>query len=117
MSDLSNLPFEVCHKDSPAVDQQQATALLEQLAGWDIHVIDGIPQLQRVYRFKNFVNAMLFANRITELAEQENHHPSILVEWGKLRLTWWTHTIKGLHKNDFIMAARSDDAFQERDGE
>ena len=111
MSDLSNTPFQVCHKDTPTVAKEQAAVLLAQLPGWEIKTINGIEQLQREYKFRNFVDAMAFAGRITDLAEQENHHPSILIEWGKATLTWWTHTINGLHQNDFVMAARSDKAY------
>lgn len=111
MSDLSNTVFEKLQKDTPALTEQQAARLLQQIPDWEIKTRDGVRQLQRGYSFKNFVDAMAFANRITELAEQENHHPSIQVEWGKATVTWWTHTIKGLHQNDFVMAARSDRAY------
>lgn len=111
MSDLSNTAFEKLHKDTPSLTEQQAAALLEQIPDWEITTRNGVKQLQRSYSFKNFVDAMAFANRITELAEQENHHPSIQVEWGKATVTWWTHTLKGLHQNDFVMAARSDRAY------
>jgi len=111
MSDLSNTAFEKVQKDTPVVTEQQASTLLAQVPDWEIVSRDGVQQLQRSYRFKNFVDAMGFANRITELAEQENHHPSILVEWGRARVTWWTHSIHGLHQNDFVMAARSDRAY------
>ena len=112
MSDLSNTAFEVCHKDCSPLTGEEAKKLLAQIPEWDIKNIDGVSQLQRTYRFSNFVDAVAFANRITELAEQEDHHPSILLEWGKATLTWWTHTIKGLHQNDFVMAARSDKAYE-----
>ena len=111
MSDLSNTAFEVCHKDCTPVSESEAQALLAQIPEWRIKTIDGVQQLQREYSFKNFVQAVEFANRITELAEQEDHHPSILLEWGKATVTWWTHTIDGLHQNDFVMAARSDRAY------
>lgn len=111
MSDLSNTAFEKLQKDTPSLTEQQAAALLEQIPDWEITTGNDVKQLQRSYSFKNFVDAMAFANRITELAEQENHHPSIQVEWGKATVTWWTHTLKGLHQNDFVMAARSDRAY------
>jgi 4a-hydroxytetrahydrobiopterin dehydratase len=53
-----------------------------------------------------------FTNKIGSIAEVENHHPLIITEWGKVTLDWWTHKIGGLHKNDFIMAARSDELYQ-----
>ncbi len=61
-----------------------------------------------MFKFKDFVQAGAFTNKIAEIAEQEGHHPAILTEWGKVTVTWWTHKIKGLHRNDFIMAAKTD---------
>ncbi|MBV9691739.1 MAG: 4a-hydroxytetrahydrobiopterin dehydratase [Ktedonobacteraceae bacterium] len=67
-----------------------------------------IKWLERVFTFKNFVEALAFSNKVGELAEQEGHHPALLSEWGKVTVTWWTHAMKGLHKNDFVMAACTD---------
>ena len=111
MSELSNTPLQVCHKDSPPVPTKDTGELLGQLPDWQIKNIDKVQQLVKVYTFKNFVEALAFTNRVGELAEQENHHPSLLVEWGKVTVTWWTHLISGLHKNDFIMAARCDELY------
>ncbi|NOR79778.1 MAG: 4a-hydroxytetrahydrobiopterin dehydratase, partial [Methyloprofundus sp.] len=58
--------------------------------------------------FNNFVDAMAFTQKVSVLAEDENHHPTILTEWGKVTVCWWSHKIKGLHVNDFIMAAKTD---------
>jgi len=55
---------------------------------------------------RDFVVALALTNRISELAEAEDHHPAILTEWGKVTVTWWTHAINGLHPNHFIMAAK-----------
>ncbi len=65
-------------------------------------------RLQRVYRFENFADALAFTVRVGELAESERHHPSLLTEWGRARVTWFTKKIKGLHRNDFVMAAKTD---------
>lgn len=67
--------------------------------------------LQRVYQFPDFQQAIAFANSIGEIAEAEGHHPALLTEWGKVTVTWWIHAIKGLHHNDFIMAAKTDEAY------
>lgn len=69
---------------------------------------DGVAMLGRTFKLSSFVAALELANRVGELAESENHHPRLIVEYGKLDVSWWTHTIGGVHKNDFIMAARSD---------
>ena len=79
-----------------------------QVPEWRIVEIDGIKRLERVFKFKNFAEALKFTNQIGELAEGEGHHPAILTEWGRVTVTWWTHKIKGLHRNDFIMAAKTD---------
>jgi 4a-hydroxytetrahydrobiopterin dehydratase len=69
---------------------------------------DGIPRLERQYRFRSFVDALAFTNRVGEIAEAEGHHPAILTEWGRVTVSWWTHKIRGLHRNDFVMAAKTD---------
>ena len=82
---------------------------MAQLPQWDIVQQDGVSRLQRVYRFKNFVEALAFTNRVGDLAESEGHHPLLITEWGRVTVQWWTHKIGGLHVNDFIMAARADE--------
>jgi 4a-hydroxytetrahydrobiopterin dehydratase len=72
---------------------------------------DGVKRLERVFKFRNFVEALGFTNKVGELAEAENHHPALLTEWGRVTVTWWTHAVKGLHRNDFIMAAKTDQAY------
>ena len=72
---------------------------------------DGILRLQRVFKFKNYSQALEFTNKIAAIAEQEDHHPLIVLEWGRVTVQWWTHVVKGLHKNDFIMAAKTDELF------
>jgi 4a-hydroxytetrahydrobiopterin dehydratase len=70
--------------------------------------VDQVKRLEKVFKFKNFSEALEFTNRVGALAEQEDHHPALLTEWGKVTVNWWTHKIKGLHRNDFIMAAKTD---------
>lgn len=82
--------------------------LLAQLAaGWK--VVAG-RQLEKEYTFKNFRDALAFTNRVGELAESQGHHPDILLAWGRVRLTIWTHKIDGLTESDFILAAKADQA-------
>ena len=76
----------------------------------------GILQLERVFTFSDFAQALAFTNKVGALAEEAGHHPAILTEWGKVTVTWWTHKIGGLHRNDFIMAARTDHAAQHAEG-
>ncbi len=108
MTELSQSSCEVCRIGAPTVSAAEASELLKQIADWSLINVDGINQLQREYKFKNFVKAMAFANQLAEVAEAQGHHPGILVEWGKVTVTWWSHSIKGLHSNDFIMAAKTD---------
>lgn len=89
--------------------RQEREDYLAQLDGWKIVDADGVDHLRKVYPFKNFARALEFTNQVGALAETENHHPALLTEWGKVTVTWWTHKISGLHSNDFIMAAKTDD--------
>lgn len=101
-----------CRADSPRVTAQEIQELSPQIPDWNIVERDGVPHLERVYKFKNFVEALAFTNRVGALAEQEGHHPALLTEWGKVTVNWWTHKINGLHRNDFVMAAKSDELYQ-----
>ena len=74
---------------------------------WQITEIDGIKRLSRTFKLSDFVAALDLTNKIGALAEEENHHPQIITEWGSVTVSWWTHKINGLHMNDFIMAAKS----------
>ncbi|WP_282176374.1 4a-hydroxytetrahydrobiopterin dehydratase [Vibrio nereis] len=105
---LNDLRCEACSSDAVALGQEERRLLLTELDGWQMLERDGIPQLEKVYTFKNYKQAWAFANLVSELAEEEFHHPSILLEWGKVTVTWWSHSIKGLHQNDFICAAKCD---------
>lgn len=108
MSQLAQQPCEACRSDSPPVSEQEIKTLQREIPEWQLVERDGIRQLERVFVFRNFKQALAFTNQVGDLAEQAGHHPALLTEWGKVTVTWWTHTINGLHKNDFILAARTD---------
>jgi 4a-hydroxytetrahydrobiopterin dehydratase len=108
MEDLAKLSCVPCSGSSPAVPESEWPALLEQLTDWLIRKEDGVAMLTRTFKLDNFVAAVDLANRIGGLAEEAGHHPRLVVEYGRLQVSWWTHAIGGLHKNDFIMAARTD---------
>tara|TARA_Y100000758_G_C15957575_1_gene388354 strand:- start:264 stop:512 length:249 start_codon:yes stop_codon:yes gene_type:complete len=74
---------------------------------------EDIPKLDRSFKFKNFVDALAFTNIIGDLAETQGHHPKLITEWGSVQVTWWTHKIRNLHRNDFVMAAKTDQIYQE----
>lgn len=111
MNELANSHCEACRIDAPRVTAEEITKLLPELPGWELKVEDGVKQLHRSYKFDNFRAALAFANDVGELAEAEGHHPALLVEWGKVSVAWWSHKIRGLHKNDFVMAAKTDQLF------
>ncbi|PKM11381.1 MAG: 4a-hydroxytetrahydrobiopterin dehydratase [Gammaproteobacteria bacterium HGW-Gammaproteobacteria-3] len=108
MSNLTGKTCEVCRIGAPLATQQEIDELMPQLQGWELIETDGIKRLIKTFRFDNFEEALSFTNKVGLLSEQEGHHPSILTEWGKVTLSWWSHKIKGLHVNDFVMAAKTD---------
>lgn len=105
---LQQAHCSACRPGSAAVAPEQLQALLAQLHGWTLRQQEDLLQLEKRYRFGNFSQALAFANALAAEAEREDHHPQLLVEWGQVRVRWWTHAVGGLHRNDFIMAARSD---------
>ena len=107
MTDLSQQTCSVCEIGTPTLPDDQQIELLKDLDGWDIDRTN-ISRLVKVFKFKNYKQPLEFANLIASLAESQNHHPKIIIEWGEVTLEWWSHEIKGLHKNDFICAAKSD---------
>jgi 4a-hydroxytetrahydrobiopterin dehydratase len=99
-----------CRGDSPPLAGDELAELARELPKWKVLERAGIPRLERVFEFPDFARALTFTNRVGALAEAEGHHPALLTEWGKVTVTWWTHAIRGLHRNDFVMAARTDRA-------
>ncbi len=95
----------------PAATDAEIAELHRQVPEWQIVERDGVKHLERVFKFRNFVEALSFTNKVGELAETENHHPALLTEWGRVTVTWWSHAVKGLHRNDFIMAAKTDQVY------
>ena len=111
MNELSQASCEACTADSPRVTDDELKHLITFIPQWDIEIHHDVMQLQRVFKFKNFVSALEFTNNVAALAEQHHHHPGLLTEWGKVTVTWWTHSVQGLHRNDFIMAAKTDSQY------
>jgi 4a-hydroxytetrahydrobiopterin dehydratase len=114
MSGLSQEKCEACRRGAPLVTESELLELQPQVPQWKL-VDDGVRKLQRIFLFKNFVSAMAFTVQVGELAESAGHHPAIITEWGRVTVTWWTHAIRGLHRNDFIMAAKTDALFGAED--
>jgi 4a-hydroxytetrahydrobiopterin dehydratase len=112
MDDLKGKTCVPCRGDSPPATEEEISTYHEQIPEWEIIEVEGVKRLTRIYKFKNFKQALEFTNRVGEIAERENHHPLLITEWGKTTVQFWTHVIGGLHENDFIMAAKSDQLFQ-----
>ena len=111
MTELVEGRCEACRVGAPLVTEDEKRALMPQIPDWDIVVIEEIEQLSRTFAFENFEAALDFANLVGDIADEEGHHPALLVEWGKVGVRWWTHKINGLHKNDLIMAAKTDQLY------
>lgn len=108
MTSLTSERCEACHKDAPSVPVSEEQELLKEIPDWQLVDVDGVKRLQRVFKVRGWRPAVDFTNQVAAIADAEDHHPAILTEWGKVTVTWWTHAIKGLHRNDFIMAAKTD---------
>ncbi|HEU4618563.1 MAG TPA: 4a-hydroxytetrahydrobiopterin dehydratase [Gammaproteobacteria bacterium] len=99
-----------CRGGVPPMPRSEAEKMLRQLdAGWRLNEAG---HLERTFEFKNFAEALAFANRVGEIAEAEKHHPDLHVAWGECRVEIWTHKIQGLTESDFYLAAKADRAFK-----
>ena len=108
MTNFSELQCEACRAGAPPATTEELQEFLRTHNSWQQVEVDGVPRIQRIYVFSNFVDALNFTNRVGHLAEQESHHPALVTEWGKVTVSWWTHKIHGLHRNDLIMGAKTD---------
>jgi len=113
MEELAQMKCVACRRDAPKVTDDELDELRPQVPEWELVERDQIKRLERVFKFDNFAQALAFTNEVGEAAESEGHHPALLTEWGRVTVTWWTHKIKGLHRNDFIMAAKTDTIFKQ----
>ena len=109
MSELGAMKCEACRRGGPVATPEERDEWLPQLRAWILVERDGIERLERVFSFEDFASALAFTNVVGDLAEGEGHHPALLTEWGRVTVTWWTHKIRGLHRNDFVMAAKTDE--------
>lgn len=97
-----------CRGGEPTLTDEEISVLHQQVSKWQVVERDGIKRLEQIFKFKNFADALSFTNKVGEISEAEGHHPALLTEWGRVTVSWWTHKIRGLHRNDFIMAAKTD---------
>ena len=114
MEELTKQKCVACRADAPRVTDDELPELIKQIPDWQPISINSVLQLTREFNFDDYVSSLNFTNAIADLAEAEDHHPAILLEWGKVQVTWWTHKSGGLHKNDFIAAAKTDLIYQNK---
>jgi len=105
MTELAGRTCVPCKGGTPPLKGEELDVLRRQLPEWE--VIEE-HHLKRVYRFKNFREALDFVNKVGDLAEEHGHHPDISFGWGYAKVTVWTHKIDGLTESDFVFAAKVD---------
>jgi len=99
---------EACRPDAQKLTEAEIARYAAKLPQWRVETVDGVPQLHRVYSYRNFADALAFTNQVGALAEEIGHHPALVTEWGRVTVKWWSHKIRGLHELDFAMAKRCD---------
>jgi 4a-hydroxytetrahydrobiopterin dehydratase len=97
-----------CRGGVPPLTAAEIRELSPQVPDWRVVERDGVARIEREFAFPDFRSAMAFAVRVGELADAEDHHPDLHVAWGRVRVETWTHKIRGLHRNDFVLAAKID---------
>ncbi|MHA2024274.1 MAG: 4a-hydroxytetrahydrobiopterin dehydratase [Candidatus Thorarchaeota archaeon] len=106
--ELANLTCVPCRGDTPAMEQGKIKLMLDAVPGWK-KTVGEVDKIQKIFRFKNFEQSMVFVNRVAVIAEEQDHHPDIYIHWNEVTLTLYTHAINGLFDNDFILAAKIDE--------
>ena len=112
-NELSQSTCEACKVDAHRLQEEEIQELLPQIPSWTVCEEESIKRLICSFAFLSYEDSIKFTNEVAKLAEKEDHHPEIFLEWGKVTVTWWSHKIKGLHSNDFICASKTDDLFKE----
>ena len=115
MAMLNEMKCTVCYEGDMPMDDLEISSHHEQVPQWALIQDGNTVKLQRILTFKDFKAALDFTNEVAQLAEDEGHHPAILLEWGQVTVHWWTHKINGLHRNDFVMASKTDKLLSERE--
>lgn len=97
-----------CRRGSPRATAEEMAEFLPAMPAWRLVEVDGVPRLVRVFQAPDYAAGLALTVRLAGLAEAEGHHPAILLEWDRVTVSWWTHAIGGLRRNDLILAARTD---------
>src|SRR5512146_455174 len=95
----------------PALSQEEIRRHMMDAPGWEAVEEEGEMRLRRAFKFKDFSQALAFTNRVGAIAEQEDHHPALLTEWGKVTVYWWTHKVRGLQMEDFGMGRKTGESY------
>lgn len=114
MDQLTRMTCVACRGGEPTLTDAEIAEYSPQVPEWKVIEAQNEKRLQRVFKLKNFVEALDFTDKVGAAAEEQGHHPLIITEWGRVTVQWWTHKIGGLHKNDFIMAAKTDELFDDK---
>ncbi len=93
-----------CRGNIPPLTRAEAERYLREAPGWNL--IESATRLKRKFEFRTFMGALDFVNKVGALSEEEGHHPDVSFGWGYCTVVFYTHKIKGLHENDFIMCAK-----------
>jgi len=107
MNELKQMACVPCERGGSPLAADEIDRLRQELPDWEVVTEAGELRLRRMFTFSDFRQALAFTNHVGELAEAEGHHPKLVTEWGRVTVEWWTHSVGGLHRNDFIMAART----------
>ena len=107
MSGIHEKVCVACQADAEPASAEEINQFVSETE-WSLIEKSGVTQLHRKYNFSNFEKALIFTNKVGEIAEEEGHHPKIVTEWGSVTVYWWSHKIKKIHSNDIILAARCD---------
>ncbi len=116
MTELARKKCVPCEGGVEPLGSEAIEEYHRQVPGWSVVEEDGQKRLRRTYELDDFEQALALTNRIGEAAEEQGHHPVLVTEYGKLTVTWWTHAIGGLHDNDFVMAAKTDEIHEDSIG-
>jgi len=112
MKELAKRECVPCRKGDPPLGERSIHEYLRGLSDWKLVEEKEVPRIRRRFRFPNFAAALAFTDQVGAVAEQQDHHPRIVTEWGSVTVDWWTHTVSGLHVNDFVMAAKTDELYR-----
>jgi len=111
MEDYSQKICEACLPDAPPATDCKTEQFLQNQPEWFLSTDVEFPQVSRVFKLQDFAPALTVANTVGALTEAGRHHPQIILEYGAVTVTWWSHKIRGLHVDDFILANRTEDLF------